>query len=145
MPKGGLEPLPLPYTLSKLFSPCFRRFLFLIQKALCSNRVATAWLLLWRSVGFLIFILFGQIPRYSDINSDKFLPTSACATSSSRRRETETLILAHFLRQVKSLHHARGCRTLRRRKNRTICVRKGLMVMHVSSPAQHRERIASVG
>src|SRR5260370_2562783 len=28
------------------FSPCFRRFLFLIQKALCSNRVATAWLAL---------------------------------------------------------------------------------------------------
>ena len=121
----ALEALNIPYSYSKLFPSSFRRLIFLIQKALCSNRVATAWLPLWRSIGFLIFILFGQIPRYSDINSDKFLPTSACATYSSRRRKTETLILAHLLRQVKSLHHARGCRALRRRKNRTICIRKG--------------------
>src|SRR2546429_6652149 len=44
----------IPYTPSMPFSPCFKCFLFLIQKALYSNRVATAWLALsGQSVSYL--------------------------------------------------------------------------------------------
>src|SRR2546423_427771 len=44
---GELEALNIPWSFSEPFPSSFRHFNFLIQKAFCSNRVATA-LLSWR-------------------------------------------------------------------------------------------------